>query len=150
MTVGFSEEDPKGASRWLASVKRTACVKGLWNIPQILPTAYRWASVSATVRVWSAVDLTVADQKVGYSILTVNGLSGFYYVHNFTDMRCKYNRVLAVIRLELGREPRHGEVFIVMSMCRWQIRLLTYDRISCIFFLEAFVPDYEFMKMGYG
>lgn len=31
-------------------------------------------------------------------MLSVTGLNKFNYIRNFTDMRCKYSRVLAVIR----------------------------------------------------
>ena len=38
-------------------------------------------------------------------MLSITGMNKFYYIKNFTDMRCKYNRILAVIRHQLGREP---------------------------------------------
>ena len=41
-------------------------------------------------------------------------------------LRCKYNRILAVIRHQLGREPEQGDVFIVMSKNRRLIRLFAY------------------------
>ncbi len=31
-------------------------------------------------------------------MLSITGMNKFYYIKNFTDMRCKYNRILAVIR----------------------------------------------------
>ena len=58
-------------------------------------------------------------------------------------MRCKYNRILAVIRHQLGREPEQGDVFIVMSKNRRLIRLFAYDRISCQLFEKRFVPEYD-------
>ena len=70
-------------------------------------------------------------------------------IRNFTDMRCKYSRVLAVIRHQLGREPELGDVFIVMSLDRRLIRLFSYDRISCQLFENRFIPDYEFMRVEY-
>lgn len=63
-------------------------------------------------------------------------------------LRCKYNRILAVIRHQLGREPEQG-VFIVMSKNRRLIRLFAYDKISCQLFEKRFVPEYEFMKVEY-
>lgn len=48
-------------------------------------------------------------------MLKVTGMNMFYYIKNFTDMRCKYSRLLSVIRHQLGREPEGDEVFIVMS-----------------------------------
>lgn len=38
-------------------------------------------------------------------MLNVTGLNHFYYIRNFTDMRCKHPRVLSVIREQLRREP---------------------------------------------
>ena len=38
-------------------------------------------------------------------MLSVTGLNHFYYVRDFTDMRCKHSRVLSVIRERLHREP---------------------------------------------
>ena len=64
-------------------------------------------------------------------------------------LRCKYNRILAVIRYQLGREPEQGDVFIVMSKNRRLIRLFAYDKISCQLFEKRFVPEYEFMKVEY-
>ena len=66
-------------------------------------------------------------------MLSITGMNKFYYIKNFTDMRCKYNRILAVIRHQLGREPEQGDVFIVMSKNRRLIRLFAYDKIpaSC-------------------
>ena len=82
-------------------------------------------------------------------MLSITGMNKFYYIKNFTDMRCKYNRILAVIRHQLGREPEQGDVFIVMSKNRRLIRLFAYDRISCQLFEKRFVPEYEFMKVEY-
>ena len=48
-------------------------------------------------------------------MLSVTGLNHFYYVRDFTDMRCKHSRVLSIIREQLHREPNDGDVFIVMS-----------------------------------
>ena len=51
-------------------------------------------------------------------MLSVTGLNHFYYVRDFTDMRCKHSRVLSIIRERLHREPNDGDVFIVMSRNR--------------------------------
>lgn len=47
-------------------------------------------------------------------MLDVTGLNRFYYLRDFTDMRCKHSRVLSIIREQLHREPDDGDVFIVM------------------------------------
>ena len=82
-------------------------------------------------------------------MLNINGMNKFYYLRNFTDMRCKYDRVLSVVRHQLGREPEQGDVFIVLSKNRRLVRLFSYDKISCTLFEKRFVPDYEFMKVEY-
>ena len=51
-------------------------------------------------------------------MLSVTGLNHFYYVRDFTDMRCKQSRVLSIIRERLHRESCDGDVFIVMSIDR--------------------------------
>ena len=53
-------------------------------------------------------------------MLSVTGLNHFYYVRDFTDMRCKHSRVLSVIRERLHREPNDGDVFIVMYRIAWK------------------------------
>lgn len=60
----------------------------------------------------SGVEAT--DREVGGSMLNVTGLNRFYYLRDFTDMRCKHSRVLSIIREQLHREPDDGDVFIVM------------------------------------
>lgn len=60
----------------------------------------------------SGVEAT--DREVGGPMLNVTGLNRFYYLCDFTDMRCKRSRVLSIIREQLHREPDDGDVFIVM------------------------------------
>lgn len=55
------------------------------------------------------------DREPEGVMLSVTGLNHFYYVCDFTDMRCKHGRVLSIIRERLHREPSDGDVFIVMS-----------------------------------
>ena len=63
-------------------------------------------------------------------MLSVTGLNHFYYVRDFTDMRCKHSRVLSVIRERLHREPNDGDVFIVMSRNRRIVRMFSFDNRS--------------------
>ncbi len=63
-------------------------------------------------------------------MLSVTGLNHFYYVRDFTDMRCKHSRVLSIIRERLHREPRDGDVFIVMSRNRRIVRMFSFDNRS--------------------
>ena len=59
--------------------------------------------------------LSPDGREAGGSMLSVTALNHFYYVRDFTDMRCKHSRVLSIIRELLHREPCDGDVFIVMS-----------------------------------
>ena len=43
-------------------------------------------------------------------MLNITGMNKFYYIRNFTDMRYKYIRILAVIRHQLEREPQKDEI----------------------------------------
>ena len=80
-------------------------------------------------------------------MLSVTGLNQFYYLRDFTDMRCKYSRVLSIIREQLHREPNDGDVFIVMSRDRRIVRLFTYDNRSYSLFEKKFVSGYQCMKV---
>lgn len=72
----------------------------------------------------SGVEAT--DREVGGPMLNVTGLNRFYYLRDFTDMRCKHSRVLSIIREQLHRELDDGDVFIVMSRDRRIVRLFMY------------------------
>lgn len=80
-------------------------------------------------------------------MLSVTGLNHFYYVRDFTDMRCKHSRVLSIIRERLHREPRDGDVFIVMSRNRRIVRMFSFDNRSYSLFEKKFVAGYQFMKV---
>ena len=75
-------------------------------------------------------------------MLSVTGLNHFYYVRDFTDMRCKHSRVLSIIRERLHREPRDGDVFIVMSRNRRIVRMFSFDNRSYSLFEKKFVAGY--------
>ena len=80
-------------------------------------------------------------------MLNVTGLNQFYYLRDFTDMRCKHSRVLSIIREQLHREPNDGDVFIVMSRDRRIVRLFAYDNRSYSLFEKKFVSGHQFMKV---
>ena len=80
-------------------------------------------------------------------MLSVTGLNRFYYLRDFTDMRCKHSRVLSIIREQLQREPNDGDVFIIMSRNRRIVRMFTYDNRSYSLFEKKFVSGYQFMKV---
>ena len=44
-------------------------------------------------------------------------------------MRCKYDRVLSIVREQLHREPNQGDVFIMMSKNRRLVRMFMYDKV---------------------
>ena len=60
-------------------------------------------------------ELEKSDRETGGTMLNVTGMNRFYYLHNFHDMRCRYERVLSIIHQQLNREPQEDEVFIVIS-----------------------------------
>lgn len=80
-------------------------------------------------------------------MLSVTGLNHFYYVRDFTDMRCKHDRVLSIIRERLHREPTDGDVSIVMSKNRRIIRMFTYDNRLYSLFKKKFVAGHQFMRV---
>lgn len=80
-------------------------------------------------------------------MLNVTGLNRFYYIRDFTDMRCKHSRVLSVIREQLHREPSDGDVFILMSKNRRIVRMFCFNNRSYSLFERKFVPGYQFMKI---
>ena len=86
-------------------------------------------------------------REAGGVMLSVTGLNHFYYVRDFTDMRCKHSRVLSVIRERLHREPNDGDVFIVMSRNRRIVRMFSFDNRSYSLFEKKFVAGYQFMKV---
>ena len=87
------------------------------------------------------------DRETGGSMLSVTGINRFYYLRDFTDMRCKHSRVLSIIREQLHREPSDGDVFIVMSRDRRIVRLFAYDNRSYSLFEKKFVSGHQFMKV---
>lgn len=80
-------------------------------------------------------------------MLNVSGLNRFYYIRNFSDMRCKYDRLLSVIHEQFHRDPEKDEVFIIMSKDRRKVRLFNYERRAASLFEKRFSPHYKFMKI---
>lgn len=80
-------------------------------------------------------------------MLNITGLNRFYYLRDFHDMRCKYDRVLSIIHQQLDREPEPGDVFIVLSKDFRKVRLFSYDRRSYSLYEKKFSPGYRFMKV---
>lgn len=74
--------------------------------------------------------IETTDRETGGAMLSVTGINRFYYLRDFTDMRCKHSRVLSIILEQLHHEPNDGDVFIVMSRNRRIVRLFAYDNRS--------------------
>lgn len=55
-------------------------------------------------------ELSSMIEKVGGLMLNILSLNNFYYIRNFTDMRCKYDCVLSIVREQLHREPFYYDV----------------------------------------
>ena len=64
--------------------------------------------------------------ETGGLMLNITGLNRFFFVRDFHDMRCKYDKVLSIIHQQLNREPEDGDVFIVMSKDLRLVRLPTF------------------------
>ena len=105
----------------------------------------QWAAYLPEESKLSRVEAT--DRETGGPMLSVTGINRFYYLRDFTDMRCKHSRVLSIIREQLHREPSDGDVFIVMSRDRRIVRLFTYDNRSYTLFEKKFVAGHQFMKV---
>ena len=80
-------------------------------------------------------------------MLNITGVNRFFFVRDFHDMRCKYDKVLSTIHQQLNREPEDGDVFIVMSKDLRLVRLFSYDRRSYSMFERRFRPGYQFMQV---
>lgn len=105
----------------------------------------QWAAYLPEEPKLSKVETTY--REIGGSMLSVTGINRFYYLRDFTDMRCKHSRVLSIIREQLHHEPNDGDVFIVMSRNRRIVRLFAYDNRSYSLFEKKFVSCYQFMKV---
>lgn len=64
-------------------------------------------------------------------MLNITGLNHFFFVRDFHDMRCKYDKVPSIIH-QLNREPEDGDVFIVMFKDLRLVRLFMTDGL-CMF-----------------
>lgn len=76
-------------------------------------------------------------REAGGVMLSVTGLNHFYYVRDFTDMRCKHSRVLSVIRERFHREPKAIDFNTQTSSSRYVLPFLSQLRNV---FLEMVMP----------
>ncbi len=82
-------------------------------------------------------------------MLNISGLQRFYYIRNFHDTRCKYDRILSIVHEQFRREPQKDEIFIIMSKDRRKVRMFNFDRHSATLFERRFSSGYKFMKVEY-
>ena len=71
-----------------------------------------------------------SDRETGGLMLNITGLNCFFFVRDFHDICCKYDKVLPIIHQPSNREPEDGDVFIVMSKNLRLVRLFSYDQMS--------------------
>ena len=156
MVQGHTQEDSRGKGGWQA-FRRGDIAPGLKRNPGI---RFRFAFPCPDIggdphEQWSLYKSKESElprarktgREVGGSMLSITGLNHFYYVRDFTDMRCKHSRVLSIIRERLHREPADGDVYIVMSRDRRIVRMFTYDNRSYSLFEKKFVSGHQFMKV---
>ncbi len=134
MVQGHTQTDCRGKGRWqtLRIGKRTMRSIRFPSASIAFSSSYndrtaneQWASFKSEEPKLSRS--CPFGREAGGPMLSVTGLNHFYYVRDFSDMRCKHSRVLSIIREQLHREPNDGDVFIVMSKGRRIVRMFTYD-----------------------
>ena len=158
MVQGYTQQDCGGKSGWTSYLGSRRAEAGMPFSRTIFYSneAFRCSySCGVANDQWAAYlpkepklpGVEAADRETGGTILSVTGSNQFYYLRDFTDMRCKHSRVLSIIHEQLHREPNDGDVFIVMSRDRRIVRLFTYDNRSYCLFEKKFVSGYKFMKV---
>ena len=157
MVQGYTQQNSGSEGGWTAFPGSRTAEEGIPSAgatgnrsyisrPYTCGTSYdQWAACLSEESKLSGVE--AADREVGGPMLSVTGLNQFYYLRDFTDMRCKHSRVLSIIREQLHREPNDGDVFIVMSRDRRIVRMFTYDNRSYSLFEKKFVAGHQFMKV---
>ena len=155
MVQGYTQENSGGAGGWQANRIGAAAIKSARRREDSECEILRPYSCGNSHDQWLAPfseepKLSGAEttgEKIGGSMLSVTGINHFYYLCDFTDMRCKHSRVLSIIREQLHREPNEGDVFIVMSRNRRIVRMFAYDKRSYSLFEKKFVAGHQFMKV---
>ena len=157
MVQGYTQQNSGSEGGWAFLLSSRTAEEGTSSAGTTESRSYisRSYTCGASYDQWSAClpeesklsGVEAADRETGGSMLSVTGLNQFYYLRDFTDMRCKHSRVLSIIREQLHREPNDGDVFIVMSRDRRIVRLFTYDNRSYSLFEKKFVSGYQFMKV---
>ena len=160
MVQGYTQQDRGSKSGWASNLVSGRAEAGkpfprtIFYSNEAFRCSYsrgvendQWAAYLPEEPKLSRVEAT--DRETGGSMLSVTGINRFYYLRDFTDMRCKHSRVLSIIREQLHREPSDGDVFIVMSRDRRIVRLFTYDNRSYTLYEKKFVAGHQFMKVDH-
>ena len=80
-------------------------------------------------------------------MLTIEGTLKFYFLPYFKDMRFKHDRICGIVREQLQREPREGDVYMIMSSNRRIVRFFAFEEHSVALFEKKFHRGYKFMKI---
>lgn len=82
-------------------------------------------------------------------MLTISGLKNFYFVPEFTDMRCKAPRLLEIIHRRFGRDPYNGDVYLFMSKDRRKLRMIHFEDHAYYLHEKSFTDGYKYMRLEY-
>jgi hypothetical protein len=82
-------------------------------------------------------------------MLTLSGLNRFYFIPSMRDMRCKYPRLIQIIKQSLQRNPLEGEVFIFMSKNQRKVKLISFETHAYNLYEKCYLDNYRFMKVTY-
>lgn len=80
-------------------------------------------------------------------MLTINGLKRFYFITDFSDMRCGHSRVSQMVRMRYGRDPYNGDVYVYMSKNRRTVRLIHYQDHAYYMHQKTFPKGREFVRL---
>ena len=70
-------------------------------------------------------------------MLSISELGSFYYLRNFHDMRCKYARILSVIRQQMNSEPRALQTDGYNVYLYLDDEMLDIDHVYCMAHMRA-------------
>ena len=83
-------------------------------------------------------------------MLTISSMKNFYYIPEFTDMRCKAERISEIIRRKFNRDPYNGDVYIFMSKDRTKVKLIHFEDHAYYLHEKSFTRGYHFMRLSYN
>ena len=125
MVQGYTQQDSGSKGGWTSSLdsRRAECGKSSTRTTIYRNEVFLYSYTCGVAHdQWTASlpeksklsRIEAPDRETGGSMLSVTGINRFYYLRDFTDMRCKHSRVLSIIREQLHREPNDGDVFMVI------------------------------------